>query len=231
MALSITLGTLVTRCKQRAKKESESQIETPEWKELISEHYDDLHGVAVETGSRFFESEATINLSTLALPSDHLATVGVDFVFDSAGHRRELAQLMVQERTIFAGRTGEAFYFALAASTIPLYPTPSTGTYKHLYVPQPADYSTSADSTSIDVINSYGRKYIVWGVASVALHKDDSDQQRAILERDKALAKFKEVCIERAKGMPKRQIITDIRSLGSTSDIHGAWNPASWRYR
>lgn len=236
MAFPILLGTLVSRAKRRANKDGEDQVDSPEWKEIIAEHYEELHSVATETGSRFYEAEATLNLSNLALPTDHLETIGIDFVFDSAGARRELDQLMVQERVIFAGRTGEARMFALAGANIALYPTPSTGTYKHLYVPQPTDYSTAADSTSVDVLNTYGRKYIVWGTASVGLHRNSSDQQRAILERDQALEKFTEICLERAKGMPRRRIITDIRGLqglgfGSSGDIHGAWNPASWRYR
>lgn len=233
MAFPILLGTLVSRVKRRANKDGDDQVETTEWKEIIAEHYEELHSVATETGSRFYETEATLSLGSLALPTDHLETIGIDFVKDSAGSRRDLAQLMVQERVIFAGRTGEALFFALAGSNIALYPTPSTGTYKHLYVPQPTDYSTSADSTSVDVLNTYGRKYIVWGAASVGMHRDSSNQQRAMLERDRALEKFTAICLERAKGMPKRQIITDVRALGlgSMSDINGAWNPASWRYR
>lgn len=235
MALSFTLGTLVARCQRRSNKDGDSQIESTEWKELISETYGEMHSAVTETGARYFETEATLNLSNLALPSDHYQTIGVDFVIDSAGQRRELDQLMVQERTIFAGRTGPAFMFALAGTSLALYPTPSTGTYKHLYVPQPTDYSSSADSTSVDTISIHGLRFVVWGVAAIALHRDSSDQQRAMLERDKALAKVMEAAVERAKGMPKRRVITDIRGLQGVGrgmgDIHGAWNPASWIYR
>lgn len=230
MAYPILLGTLVARCQQRANKVGDGQVESPEWKELISEHYGELHGAVSDVGARYFETEATINLANLALPADHMATIGVDFVLDAAGRRRELPQLMVQERTIFAGRTGEAFFFALAGANLAMYPTPSTGTYKHLYIPQPTDYSTAIDGTSVDVINIHGLRYIVWGVASIALHRGESDQQRAVIERDRALAKLTEWALERAKGMPKRRIITDVRDLGCSSDINGAWNPASWRW-
>jgi len=234
MAYAITLGTLVTRARQRGNDPSGEQLAAPEMKEIISEHYGELHAAVNDVGARYHETEATITATgaaSYALSSDHLSTIGVDFVIDSAGRRRELWQLMVQERTIFAGQTGEANFFALAGANIVLYRTPSTGTYKHLYIPQPTDYSTSADSTSVDVINIHGLRYIVWGVASVMLHRGQSEQQRAMAERDRAMQKLIEWACERAKGMPKRQIITDIKALGSMSNIHGAWNPASWMWR
>ena len=234
MAYPITLGTLVTRAQQRGNDPSGEQLAVPEMKEIVSEHYGEIHAAVNDVGARYHETEATITATgaaSYALPTDHLSTIGIDFLVDSAGRRRELLQLMVQERSIFAGQTGEAHYFALAGANIVLYRTPATGTYKHLYIPQPTDYSTSGDSTSVDVINIHGLRYIVWGVASILLYRAESEQQRAMVERDRALQKLVEWAIERAKGMPKRQIITDIRALGSTSNIHGAWNPASWMWR
>ena len=232
MANSITLGTLVTRCKQRGNAVGSDQIETAEWKELISEVYGELHGIVSETGARYFETEATVNLGSLALPSDHLSTVGVDFVIDAAGRRRELAQLMVQERTLFAGVTCQAYLFALVGGNLALYPTPSTGTYKHIYVPQPTDYSTAADATSVDTITTHGARFIIWGAAAIALHRSESAQQRALEERAAALEKVMDWAISRAITMPKRRIVTetDFGDLGYTG-LNGAWNPASWLYR
>lgn len=228
MAFLVTLGELVTSCQQLANKDGDEQLGVPEWKAHISARYGRIHSVVADTGARYFETEATINLASLALPTDHKASIGVDLVLDSAGRRRELPELMIQERNYFAGVTGEARAWSFSGGTIQLYPTPTSGTYKHLYVPQPTRYNTAADSTSIDVISTDGLEAITWGVASVALHRSESQQQRALEESAAALARVREWAVMRSLAMPKRQMIM---SLGATSDINGAWNPASWRYR
>lgn len=229
MAYPIPLGTLVTRSQQRANQLGASQLEVPEWKEVITEYFGRAHAVASDAGARVFETTATLNLSNLALPTDHYQTIGVDLVLDSAGRIRELGELMVQERDMFLGFTGEARAWSIVGSALQLFPLPTTGTYKHIYVPQPTDYSTSTDATSVDVMTIDGLSFIIWGVASVALHRVESAQQRAIDESNAALARLKEWAIARSKTMPKRQVITSIG--GDRSNIHGAWNPASWIYR
>jgi len=232
MAFLVTLGELVTTCQQLANKEGDDdeQIGVPEWKAHISAHYGRLHTTVADTGARYFETEATINLASLALPSDHKATIGVDLVLDSAGRRRQLPELMIQERGCFAGLAGgEAQAWSFSAGNLQLYPaTPTSGTYKHLYIPQPTRYNTAADATSIDVISTDGLEAITWGVAAVGLHRGESQQQRALDEAAAALGRVREWAVKRSLSEPKRQVI---RSLGNSSSIHGAWNPASWRYR
>jgi hypothetical protein len=228
VAYSILLGDLVTYCQQLANKPApDGQLDTLEWKLHITTWFGRLHKTVTETGARCFETEATINLSNLALPTDHYQSIGVDLVLDSAGRRRELAELMVQERNLFLGQTGEAMAWALSGSSLALYPTPTTGTYKHLYIPQPTNYSTAVDATSVDVLTTDGLEAIGWGVASVGLHRSESQQQRAIDEAGAAMARLKEWAVERAKGIPKRRVITSVNAR--RSDIHGAWNPAAYR--
>lgn len=224
MALSVTLGTLITRCQQRANAVGSDQIETSEWKEMVSELYGELHGAVSETGARYFESEATLNLANLALPSDHLSTVGVDYVYDSSGRRFELAELMVQERNVLAGLTGQAYAWSLVAGSIVLRPTPTTGTYKHIYLPQPTDYSTASTSTSIDLINTHGMRFVTWGVAAIALHRSESNQQAAMLARDQAKELLVTWAVNRALNMPRRRVITDY----DFSNGGDWWNPSAW---
>lgn len=208
MANTFLLSNLVLRCQQRCDKEGDASIDALEWKSLISETYAELHAVVVEPGSRYFETEATITAdgsASYALPSDHLATVGVDFVIDSAGRRRELDELMVQERNDWGGQIGDAFAFALSGSTLVLYPKPTTGTYKHIYAPQPTDYSAAADATVVDLINVWGLKFLVWGVASIALHKGEASQIRALDERKRAEEQLQYWAANRALNNPKRR--------------------------
>ncbi len=206
MTRNVTLGTLVTRCQQRADLENNDHIATAEWKSLISEMNGELQLLVAETGMRYFETEANISLSTFALPSDHLATIGVDFVVDVAGRRRQLAEIMVQERTFVIGQTGEAYTFAIVAQTILLYPVPSTGTYKHIYIPQPPDISAAADATNVDVVTPDGEAFLIWGVAVKALAKSESDVRLAIMERDQARERLRTWAQLRSYITPRRRI-------------------------
>lgn len=205
MARSVALGTLVARAQQRAGLEGDGSLATTEWKGLISELYAELHRTV--RVARYFETEATVTATgaaSYALPSDHLETIGVDLVYTSGTARRALRPLPALERPRYVGLTGEAFLYALEAANLVLYPNPGSGTYKHLYIPQPTDYSGSADSTSIDVINIDGEKFILWGVASIAQHKSDASQQRAIAERDKAEQALMAWAAERMLDNPMR---------------------------
>lgn len=226
MAYSVSVTDMITRCQQRANRVGNEQIETPEWKQLITEYFGNLHSVSKEVGARYFETEVTLTLGNLALPADHLSTIGVDYVLDSAGRRRELAELQLGERTYFSGLTGEAFVWSLVGSNLVLYPSPSTGTYKHVYVPQPTDFSNVAGSTIVDFLNIHGYQYVLWGVASVAMHRGDSAQQRALGEADKALEKFTTAAIDRALTMPRRRVVTDV-------DFSRPywWDQSGWRFQ
>ena len=232
MAFSVTLGELVSACQERANQVGAEQIAVTEWKALISERYGRIHTAVTDAGARYFESEVTLNLAALALPSNHKATVGVDFQISSAGARRQLPELMIHERDLFSGLTGEARAWSFIGTALQLYPLPTSGTYLHIYVPQPTRYNTSADSTSIDLITTDGYEAVLWGVASVALHRSESAQQRAIAESDAALGRLKEWSVQRALTMPRRRQVADIMGgPGGFGSIYGAWNPASWRYR
>lgn len=219
MARSVALGTLVTRARQRADREEDGSISTNEWKSYISELYAELHKTV--RAARYFETEATITAtgaSSYALPSDHLETITIDLVATD-GTRRCLTPLLALERPRYTGLTGTAYKYALEGSNVVLYPNPSSGTYKHLYVPQPTDYSGSADSTTVDVINIDGEKFILWGVASIAQHKSDANQQRAIMERDKALSELQAWAAERMLDNPKRF------EKGPYDDSYAPWSP------
>jgi len=232
MAYPITLGDLVEYSRQLANKPAggDQQIEPAEWKTHVSTWYGRLHKTVSEVGVRVFETEVTINLAALALPADHWSTIGVDHVLDTAGRRRELGELMMQERNDFTGVTSsDALAWALSGTNLVLYPQPSSGTYKHIYVPQPTRYSTAADSTSVDVLTTDGLEMIGWGVASVGLHRGESAQQRAVDESNAAQQRLKEWGIARALTMPKRQVFS--RACLNLGSIYGAWNPASWRWR
>lgn len=231
MAFAVTLGELVTACQQLANQPGSEQLDASEWKAHISTRYGRLHTTVADTGCRYFETQETLNLASLALPSDHKMTIGVDFYDGSGRLVRELPELMLFERGLFSGQTGEARAWSFSGTNIQLYPVPTTGTYKHIYVPQPARYNASADTTSIDLITNDGYEALIWGVASIGLHRSESAQQRAVSEADAALARLREWAVLRALTMPARSTVTDINNNGFGRAIDGVWNPASWRFR
>ncbi len=223
MARLLTLGTLVTRCQQRADRAGDANIgdatnggtDDTEWKSLVSEAYGEMYMVVAEQGSRYFETEAAITITgatSYTLPEGHLSTLGVDRV-DSAGRRTPLNEIMPQERTRALGRVGAAGEFALVGANIELYPAPTTGTYKHVYIPQPADLTTSADATSVDLINVFGQAFVIWSVKLKALDKSESAVEVSMREIARAADGLRQWAMIRSFHTPRRQM-----ALGGDGD-------------
>lgn len=232
MARSFTLGTLVTRCKERADMESAEHIDDTEWKGYISTVYAKLYAILAGTGLRYFETVQSISSASLtdngdggkyvALPSDHFMTIGVDYL-DSSNLRTALDEMMVQERNLYSGMTGaaQAEAYSLVGVNLVLYPGPPSGqTYKHLYVPQPTDYSSSADGTSVNVVTADGEDFIIWGVVIMALAKEESDT--SVAERRFAMAKaeLQEWAALRSLNSMRRRIVDNGPER---------FDPADWR--
>lgn len=210
MAYSVPLGTMVTRCQQRAAREGDVQVESPEYKALISEAYGEIHALVTEKGAWYFRTEADINLANLALPADHLTTIGIDFVLNgSTGPRRPVfGPIPPQMRTYYIGLSagGPAFVWEIAGASLALFPAATSGTYKHLYVPQPTDYSAGADSTSVDFINIYGYSFVLWRVASILREKGSEAQDRAIAEAGRAQDQLEYWACQRAITQPSYRV-------------------------
>lgn len=227
MARNIQLGTLVDRCKKRADMENQSLISDTEWKEYISEQYEELYAIIADAGYAKFDTEDTISTdgsTSYALPSDHLATVGVDYVVDNDGHRRTLVELMAQERNIFRGDSAqEAIAWRFTGENIELLPTPPSGqTYKHVYVPQPPDLSSAIDSTDVDMVTTSGLRFVIWGVTVMALSKEQSDTREAFAERERARSRVEEWAARYALNNPRRPVVRNHDILNDW------WDPAEY---
>ncbi len=221
-----SMGTLVTRCQQRADLEGDEHISTAEWKALISEKWGELYALVAGTGLRYFETESTITADGSASydePDDHLATIGVDFVIDSAGRRRQLYEVQVLERSAYAGRTGEAFAFSHIDDQIYLHPNPTSGTYKLLYIPQPPDLSSFADGDEVDVVTPDGESFLIWSVAAMALPKSESDPSAAIGNAESARVRLVEWAAMRSFTQPRRRVAQDF-------DLYSDADEGDWRW-
>src|SRR5690606_28666542 len=131
MARTFTLGTLVTRCKQRCDMENQGLIADSERKGLISTVYGEFYSLIVDSGARYFEAQGTVararGAAVDALPADHLATIGVDHLASAGGRRRALREFMAQERNVYSGcAAAEATAYALVGSFLRLSPTPGS---------------------------------------------------------------------------------------------------------
>lgn len=216
MSRLFDVSVLIDRAQQRAELENSDLISDNEWKGMLSTVYGELYGALVESGMRYFEAEQTISTdgtNDYNLPAAYLSTIGVDqLVNASSGERRALRELMAQERNYGSSvrSASQATHYAIVGSEIILYPTPPSGkTYYHVYVPQPTDLSAASDGTDVDVVTPDGESFVIWGLAVLALTKDDSDPRFAASERDKARARLDDWAYMRALNTPRRRIVEE----------------------
>lgn len=204
---SVLLSAIVTRCKQRADMENDGHIGTTEWQTLISEMVGELHELADEAGLRYFETTATITAtgaSSYTLPTDHLSTIRISKVDTSGARRAPLREVQVHHADgHLRGRTGDAQCYAIIGQTVEFYPNPSSGSYAHVYVPQPVDLGAVADTTSVDLICPAGEAFVVWGVSVKAKAKSESAVQVDMLEREAARERVKTWLMARSLITPR----------------------------
>lgn len=210
MPRNVPMGTLVTSCQREADAEGDPSITVPEWKRWISQQYAKLYSIVVQSGFRYFESTATIATNGAAsypLPSDHDCTNGIDRVLDGAGRIVSLDELMIAERDRMSAMVGDASYYSVAGQTIVFYPSPTSGNYTHLYVPQSPDISSLGDASNVDVVTGDGEAFLIWSVAVRGIGKLRRDPSLALAERGAAEMLFTRDVQARALVNPRRRVI------------------------
>lgn len=228
MGRTIELGDLVTRCLTAADLESQTTISSATTKILIDRAYRQVYRELALPGVGYFDTEATINTTggaSYALPSDHLSTIGIEYVVDDAGHRRPLTKLMRQERALHAGNNGTACAYDIVGSNVILYPTPPSGQeYAHVYIAQPTDISEAADATLIEMATLDGEEMLIWLTVLYIRDKLDLDTRTAKAMADEARIRVAEDASLRIfESMPRRIIQDDIEDLS-------AYDPGSFRW-
>jgi hypothetical protein len=202
------LGALRLMCQQCVDREGDEAISTVEWNRMISTAWADLYSVVSSSGLRYFETASTITTTgatSYIEPSDHLSTVGVDYV-DSAGRRRPLRELMAQERGM-SGLTGDAIAWSLDDDRLYLYPVPPAGqTYEWLYIQQPIQLTGEDDDFVVDVVTPDGEAFVMWGVAAMALHKEGSETRPAREEREAARRRVEDWALLRSINSLRRPV-------------------------
>ena len=181
--------TAITRAQQLADMENDDSIAPAIWKWFASMVYGELWPeVSMGAQKRYFETSTTISADGSASydePSDHFGTVRVTRV-DGDGREHELRELRTGEEVAYRGLTGEAIGFTTVDDQLYLYPNPSSGTYKWYYQQQPTDISNYADDDVIDVVVPSGEAFLIWGMAALALHRQQKNAQMALNEKTAA---------------------------------------------
>lgn len=229
MSRTVTLGTLVTRCARRCDLQNQDSPSTADWKGEIHLAYAELYGELARPGVNLFDTEAVIATdggATYALPSGHLATIGVDYVVDAQGTRRQLVELEVQERNWGSGQTGtEAVAFRQSGSNLILHPLPPTGQeYRHVYIPDPPDLSAAADGTTIEMATLDGENFLIWWVTAVVKGTIGQDAREAREEREAARERVQLWVAQRVFNSGRKRIVMD------EFDGEQGWLPGDWRY-
>lgn len=230
MSRLVTFGALKSSAIRRANKQGDSDV-AANVADVVAELYTELYECVVDAGERYFETKQTIatdGSASYTEPSDILSIIGVDRILDTTtGRRRSLMPFMVQERDLWAGKTGYGRVYGLVDDQLYIYPQPTSGqTYELLYVPQAPDLATYADTDNVDVVCGAGLRFMRWGIASVLHGEGETDVQLALRERDRALSALADWARERYLNESPRMIVRydDVRDDRAFWDDAGWWN-------
>jgi hypothetical protein len=212
------IGAIVERIRQQSDTEGSDFVEDPEIKSSLSTGFGELYSLLVESGARYFEARQSIASTDLTedddggafvpLPADYLSTIGVDR--QEGGRWCELEELMVQERnTVFRTGSSRGIWWATIGQNLHLYPVPSTGTYRHIYVPQPPQIHAADDKVKIDVVTPDGEAFLIWYVVAGVMAKEESQTQHAVMHRERALGRIQIWASLRALNNPRRPQVRD----------------------
>ena len=232
MPLQLTIQNLLDRSRRRADKVGDDGLTDPFLQQLLAEVYNTLYTSVGETGHRYFEASqaiATTGAVSYTMPTDHLGTVRVERVLDTAGRSMPLREISAQEQTYWRGLTGPAYRYAVADDQLFLLPTPPSGdNYVIYYIPQAPDISTLLGSCLIDLVVPAGERYLINGTAALAKAQTDGNVEFLISERDQALVDLIEWSSLRAFTQAPSPFVEDydVSGLLPNSYDYGAgwWN-------
>lgn len=174
MARNVTVQKVVDEAQVLCQDPSHALATEAQYVSIINDEHARLYAYYVAAEPDRYRTEATITgvsgTSAYALPSDWLATIGVDFVSGSV--REKLYRLQESDRNLYAQQTGQARAYRVIGTNVVLYPTPLTGeSYTHIYIPTAPVLSSTA--TSIDCRLGHD-KWLQMCVARTLLKTEES---------------------------------------------------------
>jgi hypothetical protein len=161
MARNVSRETLRARIRQATNTEVDGDITVAYLNDLIDQESSELHAIIVQLDPDFFEKTQTfsgVGLDCQPLPSDWYKSKDVEYEA-STDHWVPLRWIQYRERLTYQGATGPAVACRRAAGKLYLYPTPTSGNYRHIYTPTAPTFSD--DEETIDGLNGFD-DLLVW---------------------------------------------------------------------
>lgn len=175
-----TIAQLITRIRAVADINGTDVFVTDaELQVQMDEGYSELVDILARASIHQFETSYSFTTTgatdTYAIPSDHYKSLAVDYKYATDRYVK-VDPLMFEERNNFMlGINGSARGWRLVGENIVLYPKPPSGqVYRLIYIPAPANISTSSTSTTIDGIAGW-EEYIVQYVVRFVKTKQEDD--------------------------------------------------------
>lgn len=181
------------------------------------------HGKVTRACPELYEDEDIITADGSAgynLPADYFSTLGVDYEYGTDAFI-PLDRLMVPERNKYPGN-GLAVAYRLKGDQIALYPRPTSGTYRHLYITTATPFVDNG-SSSVNGVNGW-EQWLVYDVAVYILNKAKIDSSAEVAERERLDKEMQIAAADRDAGTPMRVVDTRTKH-GRISD------PDFWSYR
>jgi hypothetical protein len=227
-----TLLQLRTRVRQRTDNEHTGGfVSDAELNQLINTHYKELYEFLVIQGLHRAETEVDITATgalRYALPDAFFALVGV-YRQDSAGQPRYYMTRHDHRVYPDVARPAPAQTYRIVGVNIEFNPVPSSGTYKVVYIPVPADMVADADE--IDGLTGWD-EYVVVKASADVMAKEEGDpgaigrldsQARELKDRIKAAAQ--------SVSLSEAPRIEDVRGCGDALSVFttGSFNVRGYR--
>ena len=190
MATSVLVSAVRDAARARVDDASGAIAGDTEVLSYVQDAWERLHSLYLGAEPDRFRTEASITgAATVALPADWFATIAVDYQ-PATGTRYPLRRLQESERNAFNGMTGPARAYRVIGTNVCLYPTPSGGTYIHIYT---AGAATLAAGTTLNVRNGHN-VFLELLVARRLLEKEEAYDGRW----EKQIEQIEESLVEEA---------------------------------
>lgn len=194
MPRTFTLAQLRQRVRELVDIEGNRHFTDSEVNSRISSAYAKYYAKLVASGLGYAGEKTqtifTVGTNTYAMPTDHMSTLRVDYRY-STELWQELEEVLVQEINRYQTTGSQAFGFRLVGGNILLYPTPPSGqTYRHIYVPAPADLTT--DTQTVDGVAGFEDAVVLDAAIRCLIKKEDADTSSLLRERDLVDARIQE---------------------------------------
>lgn len=211
---AFTINQLATRARERADMVNSGFVTPDELRGYLSASYAELYDLLVSSGLFYFtpgiQTIAANGSELYALPSDYYGTLRVDYQ-QSGNYWIPLFEYMEAERAeyeSYGAVNGQAECYAIHGANISLLPAPTSGSYRHRYIPAPIDLATGdPDVVTVDGVSGW-EEFVIVDAARKMLAKEESSTVSVERDLERLRARIDEAALNRAWDSPRRIVDT-----------------------